>query len=328
MEEAREIAKRLVAEGKGILAADESTDSIKKKLEKVGIEDSVENHRRYRQMLFTAPEIEKYISGVIMFDETLRQLTNDGKPFPKLLEERGIIPGIKVDEGKREMPQFPGENITIGLDRLPERLDEYKALGAKFTKWRAVINIDEDSPSDTLIHANAEMLAQYAAIVQSRGMVPIVEPEVLMDGDNKLIASEEATDMTLRAVFMELEKHKVDYKAMLLKPNMIHQGKLSGEQRTSQEIADVTMKVLHDNVPREVPGIVFLSGGQSPKEAEDNLREINKRGEAPWELSFSYGRALQDEALQIWAGKDENIPAAQKAFLEAAKRDSMAREGK
>jgi fructose-bisphosphate aldolase class I len=314
------------------LAADESTESIKKKLEAVGVEDSVENHRKYRQLLFTAPEIELYISGVIMFDETLRQKAQggpyNGVPFPQLLAERGIIPGIKVDEGKREMPGFPGEMITIGLDDLPKRLDEYKELGAKFTKWRAVINIDKDSPSDTLIHANAEMLAQYAAIVQSKGMVPIVEPEVLMDGDNNLIASEEATDMTLRAVFLELERHKVDYTAMLLKPNMIHQGKLNGEQRTPREIADATMKVLHDNVPREVPGIVFLSGGQSPKEAEENLRAINREGEAPWELTFSYGRALQEEALKIWAGKDENVPAAQKAFLEAAKRDGAASEGR
>lgn len=334
MSEIHEIARGLVAPGKGILAADESSGTIKKRFDKRGITDSPEMHRKYRQMLFTTPGIEEFISGVIMYDETIRQSTDpseaeaSGKPFPELLEEKGIIPGIKVDTGKRDMPGFEDEKVTMGIDDLPERLEEYKSMGAKFTKWRAVINITDDTPTETSVHANSELLARYAAVVQSVGMVPIVEPEVLMDGVHTLSKSREVTYSVLKTVFGELSSHRVDFAGMLLKPNMVHPGEDSPDKATAKEIAKATVEVLREVVPPEVPGIVFLSGGQSPSEAEENLREMNRLAETPWELSFSYGRALQEPAMDAWGGKDENEAEAQRIFYETAKRDSMAREGK
>ena len=323
------IAKQLVTQGKGILAADESTGSIKKKFEEVGVEDTAENHRKWRQLLFTAPEIERYISGVIMFDETFWQETDEGVPFPEYLSRRGIMPGIKVDEGRVPFPGSPKEKLTKGIETLPERIKRYANKGAKFAKWRGLFIIDEKEnlPSDAAIAENSKLLARYAKICQNAGVVPIVEPEVYMNGPHSLFASREATSRALRATFMELEKIEIDYTGMLLKPNMVHQGTMSRETHSPEEIAKATLEVLEENVPREVPGIVFLSGGQAPREAEDNLRAINREGGAPWELAFSYGRALQDEAFAIWAGDMGKFVEVQKAFLEAAHRDSHAREG-
>jgi len=324
-----EIAQRLVAPRKGILAADESTNSIKKRLEKAGIEDSVENHRLYRQMLFTTPEIEKYISGVIMFDETFRQSTGEGEPFPDYLSRRGMVPGIKVDQGKDSFPGSEREFLTKGLEGLPERLKEYYEMGARFAKWRALFVIDEEAglPTQEAIDQNADRLAGYGLMCQEAGILPIVEPEVLMEGKHGMDASRNATYRAQKAVFIALSKHGVDFSGMLLKTNMVHEGTGSNEDRTPEEIARHTVKLLLETVPEEIPGIVFLSGGLSPREAEDNLREMNQLGELPWELTFSYGRALQQEALKAWGGKAENVEVAQKTFLETAKRDSMAAEG-
>lgn len=325
--ELQNIAQQLVADKKGILAADESTSTIKKRFDKQGIEDTEENHRKYRQLLFTTPEIENYISGVIMYDETIKQKTDDNILFPKYLADRGILPGIKVDLGKIEMPFFPGEHVTEGLDGLRDRLKEYKDLGAKFTKWRAVIHIGSGMPSSAVVHANAHALARYAALVQEAGMVPIVEPEVLMDGDHDIDQCEIVTSLTLDEVFTELIKNKVELSGMLLKPNMVISGKDCPKQASPEEINEATLRVFKKSVPQDVPGIVFLSGGQSQDEAVNNLCVMNKEQDHPWALSFSYGRALQNKALETWAGKDENIDEAQKAFLEYAKKDSDARQG-
>lgn len=328
-----DIARKLVADHKGLLAADESTASIKKKLEKYGIEDSVENHRRYREMLFTTTGLEEFISGVILFDETIRQADKDGKPFPKLLEEKGIMPGIKVDKGTIAAPLFPEEKITEGLDGLRDRLKEYSEMGAKFTKWRAVISIGDGKPSIPVLHANANALALYAAFVQEAGMVPIVEPEVLMDGAHSLEECEIITRVVLNEVFTQLFKMKVDLSGILLKPNMVIPGQDNSEKTTPEQIAEATLRVFKDSVPREVPGIVFLSGGQTSREAIDNLKVVNKMksrlapSQTPWQISYSYGRALQDEALAKWAGKDENIEEAQKILLDTARADSMATKG-
>lgn len=332
----QEIAKKMVADHKGLLAADESTGSIKKKLEKYNIEDSVENHRRYRQMLFTTPGIEEYVSGVIMYDETIRQSTDlpadeagDGKSFPDLLAERDIMPGIKVDTGKVPAPFFSGEFVTEGLDGLRDRLKEYLEMGAKFTKWRAVIHIGSGKPSQAVLHANANSLARYAGFVQEAGMVPIVEPEVLMDGDHDIETCEIVTRIVLNEVFTEIMKQKVSLQGMILKPNMIVPGKDSPKKATHEEIAEATLRVFSETVPKEVPGIMFLSGGQSSSDAIDNLRIINKmKSEShPWEISFSYGRALQDGALKEWAGQDANVEQAQKILIDTAKADSLATKG-
>ena len=321
-----EIAQKMVADHKGLLAADESTSSIKKKLEKYNIEDSVENHQRYREMLFTAEGLSEYISGVIMYDETFRQTTRDGKPFREFLSEKGILPGIKVDKGTIDAPLHPGEKITEGFDGLRDRLKEYSEMGAKFTKWRAVISIDDGVPSTSVLHINASSLALYAAFVQEAGMVPIVEPEVLMDGDHTIEQCEIVTRMVLNEVFTELIKIKVNLSGMILKPNMVISGINCPEKASSDEIAERTLRVFKDSVPKEVPGIVFLSGGQSTTEAIENLKVVNKmkNSDTPWVISYSYGRALQDEALAKWAGKDENVSEAQKILLETAKADSEA----
>jgi len=322
-----EIAKKLVAPGKGVLAADESFPTIKKRFDSIGVESTEENRKLYRKLLFTTPGIEEYISGVIMFDETIRQ--SDGKPFTEILNEKGIIPGIKVDMGKAEMANFPGEMITRGLDDLRQRLKEYVELGAKFTKWRAVIKIGKNMPSLTCIHSNAENLARFAALSQEAGLVSIVEPEVLMDGDHDIERCREITASTIQNVFSFLKDHKVDYTGMLLKPNMILPGKESSKKTSLSEIATSTLEIFKSTTDSRVPGLVFLSGGQSPEEATQNLNEINKiRGDAPWQLSFSFGRALQRSVLEAWKGKDENIGIAQKEFLKRARLNSLAREGK
>lgn len=323
----KQTAKDMVAPAKGILAADESSKTIQKRFDKIGLTSTPDTNLSYRQILFTTPGIEDYISGVILYDETIRQ-SIDGAPVSQFLESKGIIPGIKVDKGAVDLPNFPGEKITEGLDGLRGRLEEYKGLGAKFAKWRAVITIGEGIPTDTCIWANAEVLARYATLCQEQDIVPIVEPEVLMDGDNTLEICQEVTIKTLKAVFKMLKNHKVVLEGINLKTNMVISGKKCPTQATAKEIAKATVETFLEVVPKEMPGIVFLSGGQSPDEATTNLYEINLIPGSPWQLSYSYGRALQDEALTTWAGKDENVAAAQKAFLERSKKVSLARSGK
>ena len=322
----KETAQALVAPGKGILAADESEGTIKKRFEGVGVESTEENRRFYRELLFTTPGVEEFISGVIMFDETIRQKASD-KPFSQILSDRGIIPGIKVDKGTKEMEGFPEEKITEGLDGLRERFEEYKGFGAKFSKWRAVISIGEGIPTQACIDSNSEALARFAVLSQEAGLVPIVEPEVLMDGDHDIKRSEEETYKTLKSVFMALSKHNIFFEGMLLKPNWIHPGKESGQKVSDKEIAEATLRILKESVPPEVPGIVFLSGGDSPGESTGHLDAMNEIGGVPWQLSFSFGRALQGPVLKAWEGKEENKEAAQKAFYERAKLNSLARSG-
>ncbi len=328
MNQLHKIAKALVAPYKGILAADESDRTIKKRLNSVGVESTLENRRFYREMLFTTPEIERYISGVILFDETIRDKMSDGTPFPDYLSQRGMIPGIKVDKGAKDLAFFSNEKVTEGLDGLRERLKEYVGLGAKFTKWRAVIVIDENIPSWASIKANAHALARFASLSQEAGLVPIVEPEVLMDGDHDLARCEEVSGLVLNKVFDELKTYKVDLRGMLLKTNMVIAGKEAKKKSSPEEIAEVTLRHFRKTVPVEVPGIVFLSGGQSPEEATINLNAIVKqKTNEPWELSYSYGRGLQGEALKTWSGDKNNKNEAQRAFRERARKVSLARMG-
>jgi fructose-bisphosphate aldolase, class I len=322
-----ETARALVAPGKGILAADESDGTIKKRFDSIGIESTEENRRAYRDMLFTTEAAEEFISGVIMFDETIRQTAADGTAFPKLLESRGIIPGIKVDKGAKPLANAPGETITEGLDGLRERLEEYRELGARFTKWRGVISIGRGIPSEYCLWTNAHALARYAALSQEQGLVPIVEPEVLMDGDHTIERSFEVTSRTLHAVFTELRDQRVHYEQMLLKPNMVLAGYDCPEQPSHEEVAELTLKCFRRHVPAAVPGIVFLSGGQSDEDATARLNVMNAMGPHPWQLSFSYGRALQAPALKAWAGEAGNVEAGQKAFYRRAKFNSAARSG-
>lgn len=322
------VAKALVAPGKGILAADESTGTITKRFTKVEIPSTPDTRRAYRNMLFTTAGVEAYISGVILFDETIRQVADDGTPFPQLLAGKGIIPGIKVDTGAKDLAGFPGEKVTEGLDGLRERLAEYRGLGAKFAKWRAVITIGPDIPTAACIRANAHALARYAALCQEAGLVPIVEPEVLMDGDHTIERCEEVTADTLVAVYAALHEHRVWLEGTLLKPNMVLSGKNCPEQATVQEVAEATVLCLRATVPAAVPGIVFLSGGQTAVAATEHLNAMNRMGPHPWELSFSYGRALQDPPLIAWKGNPANVPAAQKAFYHRAKLNGAARYGR
>jgi fructose-bisphosphate aldolase class I len=291
-------AQAMVAPGKGILAADESSPTIKKRFDSIGVESTEANRRAYRDMLFTTPGINEFVSGVILFDETLRQSSSDGTPFPKLLNDLGIIPGIKVDKGAKPMAAFDGEKITEGLDGLRDRLAEYRDLGARFTKWRAVITIGDGLPTDYNIEANAHALARYAALSQEAGLVPIVEPEVLMDADNTIERCEEVTEQVLRVVFDQLGRHRVHLEGINLKPNMVVSGKGCPVQAGVQEVAEATVRVLEATVPAAVPGIVFLSGGQSARDATAHLNAMNALGDHPWELSFSYGRALQQHLAQ------------------------------
>ena len=321
------IAQTLVAEGKGILAADESSGTIKKRFDSIGVESTEDNRRAYRELLFTTPGVEEFISGVILYDETIRQSASDGTPFPELLASRGIIPGIKVDSGAKPLANAPGETVTEGLDGLRERLEEYYELGARFTKWRAVISIGPEIPSDYCIWTNAHALARYAALSQEAGLVPIVEPEVLMDGDHTIDTSYHVTIRTQQAVFTELFDQRVDREGMLLKPNMVLSGYDCPDQADDDTVAEQTIKCLENAVPGAVPGIVFLSGGQSDEDATRRLNVMNARGPHPWEVSFSYGRALQSPALQAWGGEPSKVEDAQKAFSRRAKFNSAARSG-
>ncbi len=324
----QEIAKALVAPGKGILAADESSGTIKKRFDSIKVESTEENRRDYREMLFRAKGAASHISGVILYDETLRQKAADGTPLVKVLESQGVIPGIKVDKGTKPLPFHEGEVVTEGLDGLRERLQEYYKLGARFTKWRGVYSISDTMPSAASITANAHALARYAALAQEANLVPIVEPEVLMDGDHGIEACEYVTEEVLRAVFSELAVAEVDLTGMLLKPNMVIHGEDAAEPASHQEVAERTVAVFRRVVPAAVPGIVFLSGGQSDEDATIHLNLMNKLGPQPWALSFSYGRALQAAPLKAWSGKKENVAAGQAAYLERAKANGAAALGK
>ncbi len=320
-------AQAMVAEGKGILAADESFGTIEKRFKAINLPSTEENRRAYRDMLFTTPGIGAFISGVIMFDETIRQRASDGTPFPQVLERQGILPGIKVDAGAKALAGYPGEKITEGLDGLRERLAEYRTMGARFTKWRAVITIGEGLPTRFCIDANAHALARFAALSQEAGLVPIVEPEVLMDGDHAIERCEAVTATTLASVFFHLQAHRVNLEGMVLKPNMVISGNRCPRQAGVDEVAQATVRCLKRTVPAAVPGIVFLSGGQTPQQATAHLNAMNALGDLPWELSFSYGRALQDEALKAWGGNPANVAAGQKAFAQRARLVSAARSG-
>jgi fructose-bisphosphate aldolase class I len=324
-----EIAVALSAPGKGILAADESSGTIKKRFDSINCESTEDRRRAYREMLFTTAGAEGYISGVILFDETIRQQGSDGRALVKVLDEAGIIPGIKVDKGTTPLAFAPGELVTDGLDGLRARLVEYRDLGAKFAKWRAVIDIGDGIPSPYCIAVNAHALARYAALCQDEGIVPIVEPEVLMDGDHSIERCSEVTTRTLHAVFDELIDQRIQLDGMLLKPNMVIPGKKHSAGKASPEaVARATVACFRNVVPAAVPGIVFLSGGQSDEEATANLDAINKLGPHPWNVSFSYGRALQAAALAAWQGDDGNAGAGQKAFLHRARMNGLARDGK
>jgi len=322
-----ETARQLVAPGKGILAADESDGTIKKRFDTIGVESTEETRRAYRDLLFTTPGMEEHISGVILFDETIRQSSADGTPFPRLLENKGVIPGIKVDKGAKPLALAEGETITEGLDGLRERLAEYRDLGASFAKWRATYSIADELPSEYCVWVNAHALARYAALCQEAGLVPIVEPEVLQDGTHTIEESAKATGRVLLAVYQELHDQRVDFSGTLLKPNMVLSGYSAPTRAGVDEVADATLEVLYKHVPAAVPGIVFLSGGQSDEDATAHLNAMNARGPHPWELSFSYGRALQAAALNAWRGEEANVQAAQEAFAHRAKMNSLARSG-
>jgi len=321
------VAQALVAKGKGILAADESMGTIKRRFDSIKIESNDNNRRAYREMLFATKGIEEAISGVILFDETIRTAASDGTPFPKLLAKKGIIPGIKVDKGPVDIPGFPGEVVTEGLDGLRGRLKEYKELGAKFAKWRAVITIGDGIPTYTCLQANAHALARYAALCQEAEIVPIVEPEVLLDGNHTIEKSQEVTEQTLKITFTELFLQRIHLEGMILKPSMVVSGKDNARQAGVDEVAERTIQCLKRTVPAAVPGIAFLSGGQSAVSATEHLNAMNKLGPLPWQVSFSYARALQDPALKAWKGEPGNVPAAQRIFYHRAKMNSAARTG-
>jgi fructose-bisphosphate aldolase, class I len=327
MTELADTARALVAEGKGILAADESTGTIKKRLDSIGVESTEDNRRAYRELLFTTEGAEDYISGVILYDETIRQSAADGTPFPKLLESKGVIPGIKVDTGAKPLALAEGETITEGLDGLRERLAEYRELGARFAKWRATYSISADTPSEYCVWTNAHALARYAALCEEAGIVPIVEPEVLQDGTHTLEQSSKATGRVLQALYTELHDQRIDYRGTLLKPNMVLSGYEASDRAGVDEVAEATLALFYKHVPASVPGIVFLSGGQTDEDATAHLNAMNARGPHPWQLSFSYGRALQAPALKAWEGKPENVEAAQRAYYHRAKMNGAARTG-
>ena len=327
--ELNKVAEAMVAPGRGILAADESSGTIKKRFDAIGAECTEDSRRDYREMLFRANEaMSKCISGVILYDETIRQKGKDGTPLVKVIEKAGSLPGIKVDKGLQPLPFSPGEVITEGLDGLRQRLVEYRELGAKFAKWRAVIDIGPGIPSYNCIMTNAHALARYAALCQEEGIVPIVEPEVLMDGDHDIDRCMTITEWTLKTVFEQLYYQRVPLEGMVLKPNMVISGKKNGKRAGVDEVAEKTVKVLKACVPAAVPGIAFLSGGQSDEEATAHLDAMNKIGGLPWHLTFSYGRALQAAPQKAWSGKNENVAAAQRAFSHRAAMNSLAAQGK
>jgi fructose-bisphosphate aldolase class I len=320
-------AQAMVAKHRGLLAADESTSTILKRFNTIKLESTEEHRRAYREMLFTTPGASEFISGVILYDETIRQKTKDGVPFPAYLSKQGMIPGIKVDTGAKPLAGFPGETITEGLDGLRERLAEYYRLGARFAKWRAVIDISPTIPTPYAISANAEALARYAALCQEAGIVPIVEPEVLMDGDHPIGRCEEVTQRVLQTVFDHLFAARIFLEGMVLKPNMVIAGKKSAQKSSPEQVAEATVRTLKRHVPSAVAGIAFLSGGQSPTEATLNLSLINAAGGLPWPLTFSYGRALQDTALRAWGGNDAGFQGGQKQIYQRAKLNGLAAGG-
>ncbi|MDZ7643856.1 MAG: class I fructose-bisphosphate aldolase [Woeseiaceae bacterium] len=322
------VARAMVANGKGLLAADESSPTIKKRFDTIDTESTEENRRRYREMLFTTPGIAESIGGVILFDETIRQKTSDGVPFATYLDGLGIIPGIKVDKGAKDLAGFPGEKVTEGLDGLRDRMTEYYGMGARFAKWRAVINIGKDIPSDFCLHANAHALARYAALCQEANIVPIVEPEVIMDGGHSIERCEEVTAAALDKVFAELAAHRVALEGIVLKPNMVISGTEASDRAGPEQVAEATLRCLKAHVPAEVPGIAFLSGGQTAEEATGHLSIMNAMdSDLPWELSFSYGRALQAPALDAWRGREENFKAGQEALARRARLNRLAHLG-
>ncbi|HEY0567770.1 MAG TPA: class I fructose-bisphosphate aldolase [Xanthobacteraceae bacterium] len=326
--ELNKIANAMVAPGKGILAADESSGTIKKRFDAIGTESSENTRRDYRELLFrSADAMKNHISGVILYDETIRQKAQDGTPLVKLIENAGSLPGIKVDKGTKPLPFNPGEVITEGLDGLRERLVEYRGLGAKFAKWRGVYDIGRGIPSYSAIRANGHALARYAALCQDESIVPIVEPEVLMDGDHDIDTCYLVTEFVLKETFQELYYQKVQLEGIVLKPNMIVPGKKSGKKASVEEVAERTVKLLKATVPGAVPGIAFLSGGQSDEEATAHLDAMNRIGGLPWKLTFSYGRALQAAPQKAWSGKSENVAAAQRAFAHRARMNSLAALG-
>ena len=326
--ELNKVATAMVAPGRGILAADESSGTIKKRFDAIGVTSSADSRRDYRELMFRANEaMTKYISGVILYDETIRQSAKDGTPLVKVIEKAGSLPGIKVDKGVQPLPMCPGEVITEGLDGLRERLIEYRELGAKFAKWRAVIDIGEDMPSYACIMTNAHALARYAALCQDEGIVPIVEPEVLMDGDHDIDRCQAVTEWTLKTVFEQLYDQRVALEGIVLKPNMVIAGKKCSKQASVDEVAERTVKVLKARVSAAVPGIAFLSGGQSDADATAHLDAMNKIGGLPWKLTFSYGRALQAAPQKTWSGKLENVAAAQRAFAHRAMMNGLASLG-
>jgi fructose-bisphosphate aldolase class I len=323
----RTTARDLVAPGKGILAADESTGTIKKRFDGIGVPSTEDTRRAYRQMLFTTPGLGEHISGVILFDETIRQSTDDGVTFVKVLEGAGSIPGIKVDTGAKPLAAFEGETVTEGLDGLRERLAEYRELGARFAKWRATLFVGDGLPTDYALRANAHAMARYAALCQEAGLVPIVEPEVLMDGDHTIEACDAATARTLDALYAELAEARVDLPGSLLKVNMVLSGKDSATRAGHQQVAEATVRCLHEHAPADVPGVVFLSGGQTDEDATIHLNAMNRLGPHPWELSFSYGRALQAPSLRAWGGDPANVEAGQRALAHRASMNGLARSG-
>ncbi|MEK7508154.1 MAG: class I fructose-bisphosphate aldolase [Patescibacteria group bacterium] len=328
IQELKKIAGQMVEQGKGILAADESFGTIEKRFNKINLPSTEENRCAYREMLFAASGIGEYISGVIMFDETIRQSTKNGLKFPSILEKAGMLPGIKVDQGLQEMKESQNEKITTGLDGLIGRLKEYAALGAKFAKWRAVISIGERLPTESNIRRNAKDMAAYAIACQETGLVPMVEPEVLMDGSHTIEMCEEVSGRVLRAVFDELQKCGVAFEGMILKTNMVIPAKDSGQKTLPRQIAEATTRLFKKVLPSNLSGVVFLSGGQSEIEATENLNAMHLIGDVPWQLSFSYGRALQDSALKTWSGKAENTTAAQRVLVHRAKMNGLATLGK
>ncbi|MES2906521.1 MAG: class I fructose-bisphosphate aldolase [Pseudomonadota bacterium] len=322
------VAVAMTANGKGILAADESTSTIQKRFDDIKVENTEDNRRDYRELMFRTDEaMKKYISGVILFDETIRQKAKDGTPLTKIIEQMGAIPGIKVDAGVKPLHLCPGEVITEGLDNLSKRLEDYYKLGARFAKWRAVIDIGNEMPSYTCVSANAHALARYAALCQHNQIVPIVEPEILMDGGHDIATCERVTEWVLKTVFEQLYYNRVKLEGIVLKPNMVISGKKSPKQASVEEVAERTIKVLKACVPGAVPGIAFLSGGQSDADATAHLDAMNKLGPLPWNLTFSYGRALQAAPQKAWAGKTENVAKAQAAFTHRAKMNYLAARG-
>jgi fructose-bisphosphate aldolase class I len=326
--ELHKIACAMVAPGKGILAADESSSTIKKRFDAIGVESTADSRRDYRELLFRSSEaMSKYVSGVILYDETIRQKAKDGTALVALIQQSGAIPGIKVDKGSKPLAACPGEQVTEGLDGLRERLIEYRELGARFAKWRAVIDIGPGIPSHTCIVANAHALGRYAALCQEQDIVPIVEPEVLMDGAHDMDHCYQVSEFVLKETFEQLYEQRIALEGMVLKPNMVVPGKKSGQRASVEEVAERTLKLLKNCVPPAVPGIAFLSGGQSDEEATAHLDAMNRLGELPWHLTFSYGRALQAAPQKAWSGKSENVAAAQRAFIHRARMNGLAALG-